>query len=111
MTDSDIATHLDRPIQSSNRALLFVSIGVWLLLGIGRALLAADESTGPGSQQVGAFFGALMATLLIALAVRTVVRAIRRRPLGSPFLTPALFFSAAVLNLLLLASAAGQESS
>lgn len=99
------------PRAASSRALLIAAIGAWLLANIGRAVVAASQSSGDGARQAGAFVGALIATLLIVFVGRCVVRLVRRQPILSPLWTPSLFFCAAGLSVLLLAAAAGQESS
>jgi len=100
----------EEPGAGSSRTLLYVAIGTWLLATVGRAVTAASESSGSASRQVGVFIGTLFATLVLVLIVRGVVRLVRRRPILSPAWTPSLFFSAAGLSFLLLASTAGQES-
>jgi len=96
---------------SPARALLWVAVATWLLLSVGRAVTAASESAGSGSRAAGAFIGGLLATVLLVFLVRSVARLVRRRPIFSPMWTPGLFFAAAGLSLLLLASTAGQEAS
>jgi len=93
-----------------SRTLLYVAIGTWLLATVGRAVTAASESSGSASRQAGVFMGTLVTTLLVVFIVRSVVRLVRRRPILSPAWTPSLFFTAAGLSLLLLASTAGRES-
>ena len=103
----------DREIRSEaapSRTLLYVAIGTWLLATVGRAVTAASESSGSASRQAGVFMGTLVTTLLVVFIVRSVVRLVRRRPILSPAWTPSLFFTAAGLSLLLLASTAGRES-
>jgi hypothetical protein len=109
MTHSEASVpHVDRSQDGSSRPLLIVSIVVWALLCIGRALSAASDASGGAAGQVGAFVGALLATLLLAFLGRSVVRLLRRRAVLSPLWTPSLFFIAAGLSLLLLAAAGGQ---
>ena len=81
-----------------------MAIAVWLLSGVGRALAMASDA----SQPAGAFVGALVATVVIVFVVRCVVRLVRRTPPLRPVWTPSLFFIAAGLNLLLVATTAGQ---
>jgi hypothetical protein len=111
MTHSEAsATPVERSQDGPSRALLVVSIVVWALLSVGRALSVAGEASGGAPGQVGAFLGALLGTLLLAFLGRSVVRLLRRRPALSPLWTPSLFFTAAALSLLLLAATAGQGS-
>lgn len=92
------------------RAPLFVAIGAWLVAGIGRAVTAAADSSGPASEQAGAFVGHLIGTVFIVFVVRSIIRLARRRPVLSPAWTPSLFVTAAVLSLLTIAGSAGQGS-
>ncbi|MGH2762140.1 MAG: hypothetical protein ACRDLD_06120 [Thermoleophilaceae bacterium] len=88
---------------------LDVAVGLWLLASVGRAVTAANDTSGSASRQVGAFLGALLVTLIVAFVVRGLVRLVRRRPVLSPAWTPNLFFAAAGLSLLLAVLAAGRE--
>jgi len=90
--------------------LLFVAIATWLLASLGRAVTKASESSGGAPEQAGVFMGTLVVGLVIVFVVRTVARLVRRRPILSPMWTPGLFFGAAGLSLLLVATTAGNAS-
>ena len=87
------------------RTLLAVAIAAWLVLGAARtAALAAEDS---GAHLAGAFVGGLLGALWLAWLVRSLVRRVRHRPVRTPGLSPSLFFIAAGLSLLTVASAGG----
>ena len=100
----ELSTSDARPARPA-RALLPVAIAAWLLLGAGRAAaLAAEDS---GAHLAGAVVGGLLGALWLAWLVRSFVRIVRGRPVRTPGLTPDLFFLAAVLSLVTVASAGG----
>lgn len=93
----------DRGKRSSRRVVGYVvPVLLWLLIAYPFAARGASDDSGV-SGLMGALLGTLAVTLGIAAAVRGIYVAIRKRP----FMSPWLFFLAAVFALL---SSAGQAS-